>query len=59
MYIAVCVVSFIESNDIRVKPEYTFTEKYCSYMAIYGMIFAFGFPVLITVVYWQTLKLFD
>jgi hypothetical protein len=57
-FLVICVTSFIESNDLRVKPSYSFTEKYCSYFSIYGIMFGVAFPVLIVIVYRRSLLIY-
>lgn len=56
IYLVIGVTSFIGSNSIRVNSFYNPTEKFCSFIAIYGMIFAVGFPVFIVINYWRNLK---
>ena len=55
-YLLICVVSFIESNDLRIGTQYTATEVYCSILAITGMVFAFGFPVILLFTYRKAVK---
>jgi hypothetical protein len=50
------VVSFIESNDLRIGSQYTATEVYCSILAITGMVFAFAFPVILYFIYRNAVK---
>ena len=50
------MVSFIESNDLRIGTQYTATEVYCSILAITGMVFAFGFPVILLFTYRKAVK---
>ena len=55
-YLVIAVVSFIESNNLRLNSKYTITEIYCSILAICGMVFAVIFPIVILYFYYQAVK---
>lgn len=48
--------SFLESNDLRFGQMYSTAENYCSALSVLGIVFAIGFPTLITVVYSKSFR---
>ena len=58
-YLLLSVVSLIESNSLRFGTEYFSTEKFCSLLAILGMIMSLGFPLFILILYLRKLRWVD
>jgi hypothetical protein len=46
-YLVLCVVSSIGSTDLRFGKEFNATENFCSFLAIFGLVFAVAFPIIL------------
>ena len=44
-YMVLCTVTFIQLRNLRLETNHTFVEKFCSSLALLGVVFAIGFPV--------------
>ena len=58
-YLVLAVASFIESNDIRIIGSYSSTEIYNSLLSIVVMTFTVAFPLVLIIVMYCKLKMFD
>lgn len=58
-YLVLSVVSFIASNDLRFSGHYNATEKFCSLLAVIGIVFSFIFPISLFALFRYELRYID
>lgn len=58
-YLVLSVVSFIGCQDLRFGSEYTYTEKFCSFLAVSGIGLSIVFPISIFILYRIKLRTLD
>ncbi len=58
-YLVLCVVSFIESNDLRFGRRFSHTENFCSLLACFGMAFSVALPTILLVLLKKKLQYID
>ncbi len=50
-YLVLCVVSFIESNDLRFGRRFSHTENFCSLLACFGIAFSVALPTILVLLF--------
>ncbi len=58
-YLVLSVVSFIESNDLRFGERHNATERFCSFTACVGLVYAFAFPFMMFALHLYKLRYLD